>query len=479
MDLRLPMAEAYHRERSHPPVGPLSSRPRCLSSGSVARRRRNFTSENRAGGFGDDLIGSPSEPVRHAISDRLARGRPAHPFGRSPVWQKGNRVVTVGVDTHKDAHAWRCARPPALLGTASFPHDARGYLDGRVDAPSGASRARRGVEGTGGYGAGLAARSTPRASACPRSRRPTAPSGAGAGRATGSTPSRRRARSREPAARRQSRCAEMGALGALEATSFGAVKARTAALNALPGGVVALPEEARARCAARAPRAGRACASMRPGAGSSPETLAKSPCARSPGGRACSTEAKAPEAEIDALTKALAPSTSRSSRRAHVAAGCCSPQAQHLAPALGGVVLHALQGEPRARLEVQADRHRLSRAGDRRQARRSTPWRSHPHGFCDSGGRSYVARRMSEGKTKDAIRCLKRYIARESLPRPRAGYGGSGDVVRRPLDNIRGASERGVKRGVEGSRAATAGSLTVGTLRILRLAQDDRAAALV
>ncbi len=33
----------------------------------------------------------------------------------------------------------------------------------------------------------------------------------------------------------------------------------------------------------------------------------------------------------------------------------------------------------------------------------------------DGRTRSYVARRMSEGKTKkDAIRCLKRYIAREA-----------------------------------------------------------------
>ena len=70
---------------------------------------------------------------------------------------EGNRVVTVGVDTHKDAHvAAALDASGALLGTASFPADARGYASmvawmrafGRVEAA--------GVEGTGGYGAGLA-----------------------------------------------------------------------------------------------------------------------------------------------------------------------------------------------------------------------------------------------------------------------------------------------------------------------------------
>ena len=41
---------------------------------------------------------------------------------------EGNRVVTVGVDTHKDAHvAAALDASGALLGTASFPADARGY----------------------------------------------------------------------------------------------------------------------------------------------------------------------------------------------------------------------------------------------------------------------------------------------------------------------------------------------------------------
>ena len=70
------------------------------------------------------------------------------------------------------------------------------------------------------------------------------------------------------------------------------------------------------------------------------------------------------------------------------------------------------------------NRHRLNRGGDRQA--NSALWRialvrlSH-----DQASKDYVARRISEGKTKaEAIRCLKRYIAREvfnALPKEALG----------------------------------------------------------
>jgi transposase len=70
------------------------------------------------------------------------------------------------------------------------------------------------------------------------------------------------------------------------------------------------------------------------------------------------------------------------------------------------------------------NRHRLNRGGDRQA--NSALWRialvrlSHHQPTKD-----YVAKRMSEGKSKkEAIRCLKRYIAREvfnALPREALG----------------------------------------------------------
>ena len=58
-------------------------------------------------------------------------------------------------------------------------------------------------------------------------------------------------------------------------------------------------------------------------------------------------------------------------------------------------------------------RHRLNRGGDRQA--NSALWRivivRMAHDLCT---RAYVARRTAEGKTtKEIIRCLKRYVARE------------------------------------------------------------------
>lgn len=334
---------------------------------------------------------------------------------------EGNRVVTVGVDTHKDAHvAAALDASGALLGTASFPADARGYASmvawmrafGRVEAA--------GVEGTGGYGAGLA----------------RALDAAGVRVLEVSAPDRSERRRRgksdgidaEQAARAalagtrcapaKSRCAEMGALGALEAAYAGAVKARTAALNALQAQVVALPEEARAPLRGKgSSELVRACASMRSGAGSSPETLAKV-ALRSLARRArmLDEEAKGLEAEIDALTKALAPSTrSLLGAGPHVAARLLLAAGANVSRLRSEASFSMLCGaSPVPVSSGRADRHRLSRAGDRR-ANSALYTMAITRMAHDERTRSYVARRMSEGKTKkDAIRCLKRYIAREA-----------------------------------------------------------------
>ena len=326
---------------------------------------------------------------------------------------EGNRVVTVGVDTHKDAHvAAALDASGALLGTASFPADARGYASmvawmrafGRVEAA--------GVEGTGGYGAGLARALEVSAPDRSERRRRGKSDGIDAEQAA------RAALAGTRCAPAKSRCAEMGALGALEAAYAGAVKARTAALNALQAQVVALPEEARAPLRGKgSSELVRACASMRPGAGSSPETLAKV-ALRSLARRArmLDEEAKGLEAEIDALTKALAPSTrSLLGAGPHVAARLLLAAGANVSRLRSEASFSMLCGaSPVPVSSGRADRHRLSRAGDRR-ANSALYTMAITRMAHDGRTRSYVARRMSEGKTKkDAIRCLKRYIAREA-----------------------------------------------------------------
>ncbi len=61
----------------------------------------------------------------------------------------------------------------------------------------------------------------------------------------------------------------------------------------------------------------------------------------------------------------------------------------------------------------KTNRHRLNRGGDRHAI--AALWRVVVVRLsCDTRTRDYLAKRLSEGKTKtEAIRCLKRYVARE------------------------------------------------------------------
>jgi transposase len=72
----------------------------------------------------------------------------------------------------------------------------------------------------------------------------------------------------------------------------------------------------------------------------------------------------------------------------------------------------------------KTNRHRLNRGGDRQL--NSALWRiTMVRLATDAGTRAYLERRVGEGKTKiEAVRCIKRYIAREvfaALPQMAGG----------------------------------------------------------
>ena len=72
----------------------------------------------------------------------------------------------------------------------------------------------------------------------------------------------------------------------------------------------------------------------------------------------------------------------------------------------------------------KSERHRLNRGGDRQA--NSALWHIvFTRMVCDPRTQHYIERRMKEGRTKkEAMRCLKRYVAREvfaALPRSRFG----------------------------------------------------------
>jgi transposase len=61
----------------------------------------------------------------------------------------------------------------------------------------------------------------------------------------------------------------------------------------------------------------------------------------------------------------------------------------------------------------KTNRHRLHRGGDR-QPNRAIHIIALGRAKLDPGTRAYLARRQTEGKTKlEAIRCLKRHLARQ------------------------------------------------------------------
>ena len=112
-------------------------------------------------------------------------------------------------------------------------------------------------------------------------------------------------------------------------------------------------------------------------------------------------EARELEARIDALTEALAPST-----RSLPGAGSRLRSEASFSMLYGASPVPASSG--------RTGLHRLSWGGDRR-ANSALYTMAVTRMAHDERTRAYVARRISEGKTKrEAIRCLKRYIAREA-----------------------------------------------------------------
>ena len=152
--MRLPMAKRIIG-REAPPRRPTRCRPGHRYALAQARRRRRRASPAKtAQSLQDDLIG--------AVGARLTRHMNVSPEdARAPFREESSMAEGTGLSpsasTRTRTPTWRPrSTPGALLRTASFPADARAATPrwSRGCAPSG--REEAGVEGTGGYGAGLA-----------------------------------------------------------------------------------------------------------------------------------------------------------------------------------------------------------------------------------------------------------------------------------------------------------------------------------
>jgi transposase len=328
--------------------------------------------------------------------------------------------VTVGVDTHKDLHV-AAARDQLgrRLGTTQAPASRAGYAQllawahalGEVDA--------WGVEGTGSYGAGLARFLAAAGQRVVEVNRPdrqlrrrrgksdpvdadAAARAVQAGEATG-------------VPKAQDGVVEM--LRALRTARATAVKARTQAVNALKGLLVTAPDELREQLAGL-PRARlvRAAAELEPGRLATPAAAVRLAL------RGLGERYQHLDAEIALLTEQLDVLTARHAPKLRGLHGVGPDSAAALLIAAGDnprrlhseAAFAALCGtSPVEASSGKTRRHRLNRGGDRQAnaaLHRVVVVRLRWH----QPTRDYATRRTAQGKTsKEILRCLKRYAARE------------------------------------------------------------------
>jgi transposase len=328
--------------------------------------------------------------------------------------------VTVGVDTHKDTHV-AAARDQLgrRLGITMASATGAGYAQLLAWAHALGDVQAWGVEGTGSYGAGLARFLAAHGQRVWEVNRPD--------RAA----RRRRGKSDPVDADAAARTVQAGeATGvpkaadgtvemvrALRAARQTAVKARTQAVNALKGLLVTAPTELREQLEGLATaRLIRQAAALDPGTLTTP-TAATMLALRSLAGRYqhLDAEIKVLTGKLDQLTTKAAPAlralhgVGPDSAAALLICAGDNPGRLHseaaFAALCGASPVEASSGKTR--------RHRLNRGGDRQANAalyRVVLVRLRWH----QPTRDYAARRTAEGKTsKEIIRCLKRYVARE------------------------------------------------------------------
>jgi transposase len=339
-------------------------------------------------------------------------------------------AYVIGVDTHADAHALvlvevASRRPCRSLTIAAT---RRGYRQAlrlaRRQAPGGRVWA---LEGSGSYGAGLARFLCERGEQVLEVERPRREGRRG--RLKSDVLDAERA-ARQVLAEQAGATPRLGsetqALRALLVAREGAVLARSAALNELRALLVSAPPALRERMQGlhRSALVG-ACARLRPGPPSS-ERAALALALRSLARRIRQLQAEAQELESELARRVEALAPALLARRG-------------VGPICAAELLVAWSQPGRLRSEAafarlagvapipassgKVVRHRLDRGGDRRVNRAL-----HTIVLCrrrvDPETKAYIARRVAEGKSeREAVRCLKRYLARslfrvlEAMPR--------------------------------------------------------------
>jgi transposase len=328
--------------------------------------------------------------------------------------------VTVGVDTHKDTHV-AAARDQLgrRLGTTQVPASSAGYAQLLAWAHALGEVAAWGVEGTGSYGAGLARFLAGHGQRVVEVNRPDRQARRRRGKsdAVDADAAARAVQAGEATGVPKAQDGVVEMLRALRAARQTAVKARTQAINALKGLLVTAPAELREQLGGLPTgRLVGAAAELEVGTLATP-TAAVRLALRGLGQRYQHLDAEIAllTEQLDALTAGHAPKL----RDLHGVGPDCAaalliaagdnPRRLHseaaFAALCGTSPVEASSGKTR--------RHRLNRGGDRQAnaaLHRVVVVRLRWH----QPTRDYATRRTTQGKTsKEILRCLKRYVARE------------------------------------------------------------------
>jgi transposase len=328
--------------------------------------------------------------------------------------------VTVGVDTHKDTHV-AAARDQLgrRLGTTQVPTSSAGYAQLLSWAHALGEVVAWGVEGTGSYGAGLARFLAAHGQRVVEVNRPDRQARRRRGKsdAVDADAAARAVQAGEATGVPKAQDGVVEMLRALRAARQTAVKARTQAINALKGLLVTAPAELREQLGGLPTgRLVGAAAELEVGTLTTPTAATKLAL------RGLAQRYQYLDAEIALLTEQLDALTARHAPKLRDLHGVGPDCAAALLIAAGDnprrlhseAAFAALCGtSPVEASSGKTRRHRLNRGGDRQAnaaLHRVVVVRLRWH----QPTRDYATRRTTQGKTsKEILRCLKRYVARE------------------------------------------------------------------
>ena len=338
-----------------------------------------------------------------------------------PTIADESRFITGGVDTHAEVHvAGVVDQAGRVLGTREFPATTAGYQAALAWMRGHGDLVKVGVEGTGSYGAGLARHLAARGIEVTEVIRPNRQARRRRGKsdAADAVAAALAALNGEASGKPKGRDGAVESIRALQVARRGAVKARTQAGNQLRDLIVTAPEVLREKLAGLpAHERVTLAARFRPGDLTSPAEAAKAAMAAvARRHQALAAEIRQLDSVLEALVEHAAPAEflARKGVGTRVAATLLVTAGDNPDRLRTEASFAALCGaSPVDASSGKQHRHRLNRGGDRQA--NSALWRIvFTRMTTDPRTMAYVARRTAEGKTtREIMRCLKRYVARE------------------------------------------------------------------